>query len=189
MKLLPEVAAMIKNTNEQFGLISTYIHWVSAIMVFSLFALGFWMVDLNYYSEWYRDAPYYHKAFGLILLLVTVLRLIWKFYNTAPNKLGRNKFEQNVEKIAHIALYGILFLLMFSGYLISTADGRGIDLFNVITIPSMGELFPDQEDIAGDIHEITAYIIMAMVGLHIAAALQHHFIRKDDTLKRMSKFK
>jgi len=180
---------MFKNTDEQFGLISTYIHWVSAVMVFSLFALGFWMVDLNYYSQWYRDAPYYHKAFGLTLFLLTLIRITWKLSNKAPKDIGSNKVEHKLAKLAHLALYGLLLLIMFSGYLISTADGRGIELFNLFTVPSMGELFANQEDLAGEVHEIAAYIIMAMVILHIAAALKHHFIDKDETIKRMTKFK
>jgi cytochrome b561 len=180
---------MLKNTDEQFGLISTYIHWVSAVMVFSLFALGFWMVDLNYYSEWYRDAPYYHKAFGLTLFLLTLVRIVWKLNNKAPKDLGNKKVEHKLAKLAHLALYGLLLLIMFSGYLISTADGRGIELFNLFTVPSMGELFVNQEDLAGEVHEIAAYTIMAMVVLHVLAALKHHFIDKDETIKRITKFK
>lgn len=180
---------MLKNTDEQFGIVSTYLHWLSALMVFSLFALGFWMVDLNYYSEWYRDAPYYHKSFGLILLGLTVLRIVWKLKNHVPKELGNNSIEQKLAKLAHLGIYGLLLLIMFSGYLISTADGRGIELFNLLTVPSMGELFANQEDLAGEIHEIAAYTLMGMVFLHIVAALKHHFIDKDKTLKRITYFK
>jgi cytochrome b561 len=180
---------MLKNTDEQFGLISTYIHWISAVMVFSLFALGFWMVDLNYYSEWYREAPYYHKAFGLTLFSLTLIRIIWKLSNKTPKDLAGKKVEHKLAKLAHLALYGLLLLIMFSGYLISTADGRGIELFNLFTVPSMGELFANQEDLAGEVHEIAAYTIMAMVVLHVLAALKHHFIDKDETIKRITKFK
>jgi len=180
---------MLKNTDEQFGLISTYIHWVSAIMVFSLFALGYWMVDLTYYSEWYREAPYYHKSFGLTLFLLTVLRITWKLKNKTPKNIGSNTTEHQLAKLAHLVLYGVLLCIIFSGYLISTADGRGIELFNLITVPSMGELFANQEDLAGEVHEIAAYTIMAMVALHVVAALKHHFIDKDETIKRMTQFK
>jgi cytochrome b561 len=180
---------MLKNTNDQFGLVSTYIHWISAVMVFGLFALGFWMVDLNYYSQWYRDAPYYHKAFGLTLFSLTLVRIIWKLNNTTPKSLGSKKVEHKLANFAHLALYGLLLLIMFSGYLISTADGRGIELFNLFTVPSMGELFANQEDLAGEVHEIAAYTIIAMVVLHVLAALKHHFINKNETIKRITKFK
>lgn len=180
---------MLKNTISKYGLISTYIHWVTAIMVFALFGVGFWMVDLNYYSEWYRTAPYYHKAFGLILLFITLFRIGWKVTNIAPEELGENKIEKNLAKIAHLTLYGLLLVIMCSGYLISTADGLGIDFFNIVTIPSAGRLFEHQEDIAGNVHEIAAYILMAMVALHALAAFKHHFIDQDATLKRITKFK
>lgn len=180
---------MLKNTITKYGLISTYIHWITAVMVFALFGVGFWMVDLNYYSEWNKTAPYYHKAFGLILLLITLFRIGWKVKNIVPKELGENKIEKRLAKIAHLTLYGLLLVIMCSGYLISTADGLGIDFFNIVTIPSAGRLFEHQEDIAGNVHEIAAYILMAMVGLHALAALKHHFIDKDDTVKRITKFK
>lgn len=186
---LKEATIMLKNSDQQFGLVSTYIHWITAIMVFSLFGVGFWMVDLNYYSEWYRTAPYYHKAFGLTLFIVTLFRLIWKAVNPSPKELGDNVIEKKLAKLAHLGLYALLLITMISGYLISTADGRGIELFNLVTVPSLGEFFDNQEDIAGEIHEIAAYVIMITVGLHILAALKHHFMDKDDTLKRMTKFK
>ena len=178
---------MLKNSNNQFGLISKLIHWVSAIMLLTLFAFDFWMVDFSYYSEWCRVAPYYHKAFGLTLLALTTFRLIWKLVTPQPDIIAKNKAEKVVAKLGHIALYVLMFVIMISGYLISTADGRGIELFSVITVPSIGEFITNQEDIAGVIHEYAAYTIIFLIIGHIAAALKHHFIDKDETLVRMTK--
>jgi len=75
--------------------------------------------------------------------------------------------------------------LMISGYLISTADGRAIEVFNLISLPSLGELFTDQEDLSGIVHKYLAYALMVTVILHALAALKHHFIDRDNTLLRM----
>lgn len=74
---------------------------------------------------------------------------------------------------------------MITGYLISTADGRGIDVFEIITIPAFGSIIENQEDIAGLIHKWLAYLLILLAALHAFAALKHHFIDKDNTLNRM----
>ena len=176
---------MYKNTSENYGLVAILFHWLSAIVIFGLFGLGYWMVDLNYYSEWYRTAPHIHKSLGLLLLLATLIRLAWKLANPVPKAIGNNKYEKLAAHAAHLVLYMLLFVILISGYLISTADGRAIEVFTWFSVPSVGELFDDQEDLAGVIHEYSAYVIIALALLHALAALKHHFISRDNTLIRM----
>ena len=140
---------MIKNTQSGYGFISIILHWLSAIVVIGLFIVGYWMVDLSYYSEWYRTAPHYHKSVGLLLLMATLFRIGWKYLNPSPKSLSQNKVETTPLKYAHLLLYVGLLVLMLSGYLISTADGRAIDVFNWFAVPSLGELFSDQETSLG----------------------------------------
>jgi cytochrome b561 len=75
--------------------------------------------------------------------------------------------------------------VMISGYLISTADGRAISVFGWFEVPALITSIPDQEDIAGLIHEYLAWGLVIFSGLHALAALKHHFIDRDPTLKRM----
>lgn len=178
---------MYKNTLNGYGLIAIIFHWLSALAVIGLFALGYWMVDLSYYSEWYRTGPYIHKSIGLLLLFLTLLRITWKVANVKPIVIAQNKLEAKTAQFAHTILYLLMLVIMISGYLISTADGRGIEVFTWFTVPSAGELFNEQEDIAGLIHEYSAYAVIAFVVLHAVAALKHHFINRDNTLTRMLK--
>lgn len=180
---------MYKNNDNQYGLVAIVVHWLSAAVIIGLFAVGFWMVDLNYYSDWYQTAPHYHKSVGILLLALTLFRIVWKLVNPSPKALGENKTEVIAAKFGHHALYLLMLTVLISGYLITTADGRGIDVFNWFTVPSMGELFAQQEDIAGDIHEYAAYGIIALATIHMLAALKHHFLDKDSTLTRMIKTK
>ena len=178
---------MLKNTNENFGWLHIVIHWISALAVFGLFGVGIWMVDLNYYSEWYRTAPDLHKSVGLTLLALTIFRLIWIALSPSPKSLSNNQLEKAGAKAGHIALYVLLIAIMVSGYLISTADGRGIEWFGLFEVPGLGEFVENQEDIAGLIHEWLAYGLMGVVLIHALAAFKHHFINKDKTLVRMLK--
>jgi len=179
---------MLKNTKQQFGLITKSFHWLSAITIFGLFALGYWMVDLDYYSQWYQTAPHWHESIGILLLTTTIARLIWRSVNIKPAALDTHNITvQRGSIIVHVTLYLMLFLMMFSGYLIPTADDRVIAVFAWFEVPSFGELFANQEDIAGVIHKYGAYSIMTVAIIHALAALKHHFVDKDATLMRMIK--
>lgn len=161
-----------------------FVHWISAIVVVGMFASGLWMVDLTYYSDWYKTAPHWHKSMGLLLFVVTVLRLVTRVLFTRPPSHG-SKHEKALSKIGHGLLYALLLSLFTSGYLISTADGRGIDIFNWVSVPSLGEFFENQEDIAGEVHFYLAWSLIGLAVLHAGAALKHHFVNKDDTMKQM----
>lgn len=172
------------NTVKQYNGLSKALHWLSALTVFGLFGVGYWMVDLTYYSEWYKTAPHWHKSIGLLLAFATVFRLVWKKMKPQPEIEGK-PYEVMAAKLAHALLYLLLFGLFISGYMISTADGRGIEVFDWFTIPGFGSLVENQEDIAGEVHYYLAYTVMGLSLLHALAALKHHFINKDDTLKKM----
>jgi cytochrome b561 len=115
-----------------------------------------------------------------------ILRLIWRNSQITPEHLAsHSKIERKAGNLILSLLYALLFLIMISGYLISTADDRGIEVFQLFAIPSLGEFIENQEDIAGLIHKWLAYTLIALALLHALAALKHHFIDKDNTLNRM----
>lgn len=177
---------MFLNTQENYGWLAKLFHWLVAVVVFGLFGLGFWMVDLGYYDSWNKLAPYYHKSVGLLLMAVMLLRVLWRYVNKRPApSMALTVKEARISHGVHIVLYVMIFLMFTTGYLISTADGRGIDVFNWFSVPSMGSLFENQEDIAGNIHEWLSYSLVGLAVIHLLAALKHHFINKDDVLKRM----
>ena len=176
----------LKNSESQYGIVAKALHWLSAIAVIGLFGVGWWMVDLNYYSQWYQTAPHWHKSIGILLLVTTLARLLWKALMPSPAPLATQPpIEQKAAKFAHFLLYALMLVIMLSGYLISTADGRAIEVFNWFEVAALGELFANQADIAGVIHEYLAYALILVVVVHALAALKHHFIDKDNTLRRM----
>lgn len=179
---------MWKNSEDKFGLVSKLLHWISAITVFSMFALGYWMVDLTYYSQWYQTAPHWHESVGILLFIATAFRLVWRFISQAPNAIhNHSKLEQQASKLTHAVLYALLFFLMLSGYFISTADERAIDVFSWFSVAGFGELIENQADLAGLIHEYLAYFLVGLALVHGGAALKHHYFDKDKTLTRMIK--
>ncbi|WP_299011070.1 cytochrome b [uncultured Shewanella sp.] len=179
---------MFRNTSSGYGIVTIIVHWVSAFAVIGLFCLGFWMVDLTYYSTWYKTAPHIHKSLGVLLLFLTIFRLAWRWGNPKPLSDTQHKpWERKVSHYVHLFLYLLMFIIMGSGYLISTADDRGILVFDWFELASLGQLFNDQADIAGLIHKVLAYSLIGLVILHGLGALKHHFVDKDTTLMRMLK--
>ena len=177
---------MLKNSENSWGWVSISIHWVSALTIFGLFALGLWMVELSYYDPWYRSAPDLHKSIGVSLLLLTLFRLFWRKINVTPLSLdSHTSFEKKTANRVHKIIYLLMFLIMFSGYMISTADGRGIEVFGLFEVPALIYNIEKQEDVAGVIHFILALSLIVLVIVHMLGALKHHFVDKDSTLKRM----
>lgn len=169
---------------KQYNLTAKLLHWISALLIICLFASGIWMVELTYYSEWYNLAPHWHKSIGLCLLAVTIFRLIWKTTTKTPAIEGQI-WEKNAATLVHRLLYLLLFGIFISGYMISTADGRSIAVFNWFSVPGFGAFFDSQEDIAGVVHFYLAYTTIGLAIGHALAALKHHFINKDNTLNKM----
>jgi len=174
----------MKSEVKNYNPVARAIHWLSALAIIGLFAVGLWMVDLSYYSEWYRTAPHWHKSIGLLLAGLTAFRMIWKLVTASPRVEGAS-YEIVGAKLAHLAMYAILLALFVSGYLISTEDGRGIDVFNWFTVPGLGALFENQADIAGQVHFYAAWALILIAAAHAIAAFKHHFINKDNTLRKM----
>ncbi len=175
-----------KNTPSRYGWLSIALHWGMALIVIGMFALGIWMRELSYYDPWYKDAPAIHKSFGILLFLMLVVRIVWRNINIRPTDDPALKpWERTTAHLTHIALYGLMFALMIAGYLISTADGRAIEVFGWFQVPATLYDLPEQEDIAGEIHELIAWALILLAGVHALAALKHHFINRDTTLLKM----
>lgn len=175
----------MKSNVKKYNRIAKVNHWVAALVIIGLFASGLWMVDLDYYSAWYQDAPHWHKSVGLLLSGLTMFRVIWMLLTASPIIDG-TQFEKGAAKVAHALMYLLMFSIFISGYLISTSDGRGIDVFDWFTVPSLGALFEDQSDISGLLHYYFACVLIALAVIHASASLKHHFINKDDTLRKMT---
>lgn len=166
------------------------LHWLVTFAVYGMFALGLWMVTLGYYDGWYHQAPEIHKSIGILLFIVMIVRVLWRFISPPPPPLSSYSPLVRISAVvAHLLLYTLLFAIFISGYLISTADGDPISVFGWFTVPATLAGSGEQADLAGDIHLWLAWTVVIISVLHGLAALKHHFIDRDITLKRMLGFR
>lgn len=175
---------MWRDTRTGWGWISIWLHWLSAFAVFGLFVLGWWMTGLGYYDSWYTLAPWWHKSFGMLLLVASIARVAWRLSQPTPKAHG-TLLERRAAHVGHGLIYVLMFVVMLSGYLISTAEGRGISVFDWFTIPALIAGLPDQAVVAGDIHWYAAWALVILAVGHGLAALKHHWVDRQDTLMRM----
>lgn len=174
------------NDTGGYGTISVALHWISAAVIVGMFCLGYWMVDLDYYSSWYNRAPDIHKSVGILFVGVFTLRAALRLVSPAPAPAaGARPWEIVLSRAVHRLFYILIACLVCAGYLISTADGRAISVFGWFDVPATITSIPEQEDVAGEIHWYLALGIVTLAGLHAAAALKHHFVDRDATLARM----
>lgn len=176
----------LHNTTSTYGWVAIFLHWFMAAALLVMYAMGDYMSDLEYYDRLYHTLPPIHKAVGVLLAVLLFIRLLWAYTQPHPLAAGNAPaFTQRLAILGHFTLYGLLLLLLVSGYLISTAKGHPIDVFGWFGVPALLPSNGQRAEWAGDIHESVATLFLLMVGVHALAAFIHHFYWKDNTLTRM----
>ena len=161
------------------------LHWLIALLIFSAFPLGLYMHDLPLSPEKLEYFAY-HKWIGVSVFTLAIVRLGWRLFHPAPAlPPGMPRWEQRVAHAGHVLLYVLLFIVPISGWLQSSAAGMQTVWFAVLPIP---DVVPRSKVLAANLltlHQGLNWLLAALVVGHIAAALRHHWICRDDTLARM----
>ena len=150
--------------------------------------MGLYMTSLDYYDSLYHSLPYWHKSFGILAILLLLIRFFWRIKNIKPDVITTQKnYEVFMAHFVQNIFYILILFIGITGYLIATAKGKGIEFFYVMEIPAVSRLTDESVvDLAGEIHLTMAVLFSILVLLHASAALKHHFIDRDNTLKRMT---
>ena len=175
---------MLKNTAISYGLVSRANHWMSAFLFIGLIALGIYMHELPKSPEKFELYDL-HKSLGIGLFMLMMLRLAWLKLSPNPEQLSKTKFEHILGHAAKGLLYLAMILMPISGWIMSTSGGHDVSFFNLFTLPVLIGENETIHEIAKGIHGLVGPLMILVVLLHIAGAMKHHFVYKDDTLKRM----
>jgi len=175
----------IKNTTNDYGVIAKLFHWSMALMMMGLLLAGVYMVGLE--NSPFKFQVYgLHKSFGIIVLAMVIGRIIWKHINTKPASLNTHqKWEKALSKITHVLLYLGMIGMPLTGWLMSSAGGYPVKVFG-FALPSLIEKNPEIGKFMNQSHMIFGYMIIIAIILHAMGAFKHHFIDRDNTLKRMT---
>lgn len=128
----------------------------------------------------------WHKEIGILVLELGILRIIWRVYNVIPSLPAHmSGFEKFAARSAHLIFYGFIIALPLTGWLMSSASGLTVSFFGVFLLPNLIGPNPEIIHTLAEVHSWLGYCLIGLIVLHTAAALKHHFINKDDVLRRM----
>lgn len=180
----------IKDTKTRLSPISVGLHWIIALTVIALLAVGFYMATFKAFAFYSL-----HKSFGALIFFVIITRVVWRLANGFPEALSQvQKVELYLSKLVHWVLLIGSVLMPVSGMLMSAAGGRGVYMFGLELIASNPDIANPGKVVAiskmwagigSQMHEVVAWVMVGAIVLHIAGAVKHHLVYKDGTLLRM----
>ena len=171
-----------------YSKVARILHWTLAALILSLIAVGFLMTQ-----EWVpqRFTIYqWHKSFGIVVLLLSIFRLMWRLTHKAlPLPDGMKTWEKAGAKLTHIGFYVLMIGVPLMGWAMVSASTLPVEnqIFYLIPLPDMPGISASKaaEARLKTLHEIGAKLILLLFVLHVGAALKHHFVEKDEILMRM----
>ena len=177
----------LKNTSSTFGLVTRANHWITA------FAFIFAIMVAMYAENFMEKGPerseimQLHFSLGVAVFSLMLIRLLWLKVSPNPQPIGDNRKEIVLAHIVKGFLYLAMLALPITGYVMVSLKGVDINVFGQFVVPNIFEVDKEStlREVAKFMHVNGAYFIMLVLALHIAGALKHHFILKDNTLIRM----
>jgi cytochrome b561 len=178
----------IRNTTARWGALAQLFHWVIVALIITQFVLinieGNFPLGLQKLIWLAR-----HKSVGITILGLAILRLIWRWMNPTPELPDTLKpYERVLAKVTHVSLYVLLLIMPLTGWMMSSARNFPVSWFNLVQLPDLVGPNRALYDTLHTTHAVLAWLLVGVATLHVLAALKHHFVLKDDTLRRMLPF-
>ena len=175
-----------RNSVNRYGIVAKSLHWLIVFGIVAQYLLAEAQEEETE-SSGAMTAMNWHVSIGITLLALAILRVIWRTVDvTPPWPASMRGFERLLAKAGHIGLYGLLFALALSGWLLTSVEGESFRIFGWFELPALGPAgTEDREHLIEEVHEVLFNSLFALAILHVLAALKHHFIGRDDVLKRM----
>jgi cytochrome b561 len=163
------------------------LHWLAAFLIVCNLALGVSMVDLELSPLKLRLFSY-HKWIGITVFLIASVRLAWRQIHPPPPPLPMPEWQRRAAAATHAALYVLMFAIPLSGWIYSSATGVSVVYLGIVPLP---DLVPKDKALAAvlkTVHVTLNLGLVALIGVHVGAALRHHLADRDDVLPRMLPF-
>ena len=171
--------------NQIYTCTAVVLHWLIAALIIATFPLGLYMSDLPL-SPHKLQLYSYHKWIGIIILSLVLLRVLWRLGHRPPTMLaGMARWQEISAQLVHLGLYALMLAVPLSGWLMSSALGFPVVLFGVLPLPDLIAANKATGELLKTVHEVLNYTLLSLVLLHVLAALHHHFILHDATLRRI----
>lgn len=175
----------LKNDTNRYGILAQLFHWGIVGLIVTQFILASKAEDLPLGPKLIETLAI-HKSFGMTIFGLAILRLIWRWFNPVPSIPPNSpRWQQLAAHLSHWMLYGLILVTPLAGWLMSSARSFSVSWFGLITLPDFVEPSTATYEFFHDTHEVLATTLFFVAILHAAAALKHHFIDRDNVLRRM----
>ena len=169
----------------RYSAAAVVLHWLVALLIFAVFPLGVYMHELPLSPDKLKLYSY-HKWIGITILLLVAVRLGWRLTHTPPPlPLSVVAWQRHASAIVHGLLYVLMVAIPLSGWMMSSAKGFPVVWFGVLPLPDLVGKDKALGDLFAGVHQSLNFSLLVLVILHVAAALQHHFIERQPFLQRM----
>jgi cytochrome b561 len=176
---------MLKNSEVAWGWLARNLHWLMAVLILGQMGLGKYAHELDLSPE-KLNLMMWHKSIGITLLFLAIARLTWALLNPRPAPPeGIARWQQRAAGLSHTALYGLMLAIPISGWLFNSAKNVPFSLYRVVPWPSLIGADDELAEVFGEWHEGLVLTLLILLGVHVSAALWHHFVRRDEVLLRM----
>ncbi|MBL0122499.1 MAG: cytochrome b [Betaproteobacteria bacterium] len=170
---------------ERFTSTAITLHWLVAAMMVISVAIGLYMTGLKLSPDKLKLYSW-HKWVGVTIFMLVAIRAAWRLSHASPPMpASMPAWQRHTANAAHILLYVLMFAIPLSGWLMSSAKGFQTVYFGVIPLPDLLGKNEALGELLQEVHRLLNYTFIAIVAVHVAAALKHHFIDKDDVMQRM----
>lgn len=164
------------------------LHWLIAGLIACGFTLGAIMTDLPVSPERLRLYNY-HKWIGMTVLGLAFLRGAWRLFNRPPAMVPMPDWQAKAARVTHVLLYVLMFAVPLIGWMMSSAKGYPVVYLKLWQLPDLVQKNKELGETLEDVHAVLAWSMAGVVGLHLAGALKHHFVNRDDTLRHMLRWR
>lgn len=179
-------AAARARTGAPYGAVARWLHWLVAALIIANLALGLTMVDIPGITPSKLRYFNWHKWVGVGVFALVTLRLAWRWRHAPPPlPPGMPAWERRAARVSHGALYLLMFALPASGYFYSLAAGYPVVFLGLVPLPVLIGPDPELKQQLVALHHLLAWAMIALLMLHVGAALKHRFVDHDDVLARM----
>ena len=179
---------MTFNTATTWGWPAKVLHWIGAVLILLLLVHGWWMTHMTPRPD--RLANYAgHSAIGYDLLALTIVRLLWRWLNPVPELPADLKpWERAAAHIGHISLYVFIFIVSVTGWMVATTFRVPMtkDVFGINVPPIVTTVDRAVRQWIEESHKVLAYVLAAVVVIHVIGALRHHIFKRNQILRRMT---
>jgi cytochrome b561 len=178
----------VRNTTRSWGSVSKALHWIIVLLIINQWVIGM-RADALPLGLAKLQVLAWHKSFGITILGLAVVRLVWRCMNPVPDLAAETRpWERVLAKISHLLLYALIFALPLSGWLMSSAKNFPVSWFNLLQLPDL--VAPNEAlfEQLRSLHHTLFAVLVAVAAVHVAGALKHHFIDRNDVLRRMLPF-